>query len=421
MKKCFVLIGISLVSTFAIGAVAANAQVVYGIKHPPAGSETAYIYEINLETCVPTIMADPTLTTIPTASWNGNAYDMVNDRYYFSQFDNYPKILWRIDNFSTSPTLSSAGELSASISNGTFYDGKYYYIGHLTDDLYEVTFDANGNVIGETKLADISGANNRTWHFGDIAIGSDGMLYGSAAFPNSGGTREFFTWDGTTYTPHLSTGAPEALQIAFGDDGVLYGYAISNNKFYAMNTADGTLTEKCTSTIDFSDLASGLIRPCETDLMAGQHTDVGEVSIQNINGMLYITYTVQEPWCFTELHLEVADNPNLIPQKNGNPTPGKFEYYYYPAGGACENTYTFPPISECDGSFIGAHAAVKRMDGCITDCGGTEDTETGKCSDPACQKYVQFETAWGEGEDFPGKNWATYFNASDCLPKGCGP
>ena len=96
MKKYFVSIAICVLCFFAIGIVAANAQVVYGIKHPPSGSSApfkAYIYEIDLSTstCGVTQIAVPELPTKPSASWNGNAYDIVNDRYYFSQFDNSPK------------------------------------------------------------------------------------------------------------------------------------------------------------------------------------------------------------------------------------------------------------------------------------------------------------------------------------------
>jgi hypothetical protein len=263
MKKCFVLIALFVVCVFALGAVAADAAVIYGIQHH--NSATANIYKIDMNTCDRTLMASTTLNQAPGSSWNGNAYDIVNDRYYFTQFDDqdrYPKILWMLDNFSTSPTLVQATDplqpLSERVSNGTFYNGKYYYMGHKTDNLWEVTFNADGTVASEVQLTDIG---NKTWYFGDIAYGMDGILYGSVAQTTYNNNPEFFTWDGTTYTSYMATGAPEALQIAFGDDGVLYGYAIFNdNKFYAINTADGTLTEKCTSPMDFSDLA-GAINP----------------------------------------------------------------------------------------------------------------------------------------------------------------
>ena len=230
MKKYFILIAICLACAFALGTVAANAAVIYGVKHPPGGQQVQ-LYKIDLSTnpCTTILVATASDAAIANASYNGNAYDVVNDRYYFSAFNNSPKYLYMISDFSTTPTTSIAGTLSASISNGTFYNGKYYYIGHLTDDLYEVTFDSNGLVASETKIPNILGASNRTFYFGDIAYSLNGVLYGSTAVGGSGGTRTFFIYDGNTYTDFTSTGAPEALQIAFGDDGVLYGYAISNN------------------------------------------------------------------------------------------------------------------------------------------------------------------------------------------------
>jgi len=363
MKKHFVLITIFLTCVFALGAVASEAQVIYGIKHPK-GSTTANIYEIDADTCVNTLMATPTLSQAPTASWNGNAYDIVNDRYYFSQFDNTPKTLWMLENFSTSPTLVPAGVLSASISNGTFYNGKYYYIGHLTDDLYEVTFDADGIVENEVKLADIT-EDSKGFYFGDIAYSRAGVLYGSTAIGNSTTNPTFFIYDGT-YTDFTSTGAPEALQIAFGTDGVLYGYAISNNTFYTIDTSDGSLTTKCYSDIDFSDLASDA--PSEYSLCAGQTMNVGNVEVWNDGTNLNVKYSVNNPWCLTETHLHVDINsPDGIPQKNGNPRPGHFDYGDDELG--CVSSWPqVIPLTDIGAEtgtqiYIAAHAVVSDLSG----------------------------------------------------------
>lgn len=251
---------------FAFGVVSAQAEIIYGIKNPPAGGP-AEIYKIDLSTdpCTLTLMATYTLPSdvpIPTASYNGNGYDAVNDRYYFSTYDNKPRILWRIDNFSTAPSLPVAvGELSGGISNGSFYEEKYYCMGHNTDDLYVVEFTATG--LSETPIADITG-NTKNFYFGDIAMGPGGVLYGSvgtAAYPGSPSSTSnpgFFIYDGTY---NFFPGHPEALQIAFGDDGVLYGYSIAQNIFYSIDTSNGAFTYKCASTKDFSDLARGSAEP----------------------------------------------------------------------------------------------------------------------------------------------------------------
>ena len=69
---------------------------------------------------------------------------------------------------------------------------------------------------------------------------------------------------------------------------------------------------------------------CEkiTDLMAGQHMDVGDVIVINDGEYIYVTYEILEPgWVMTETHLHIADELSGIPQtKKGNPKIGKFAY-----------------------------------------------------------------------------------------------
>jgi len=69
---------------------------------------------------------------------------------------------------------------------------------------------------------------------------------------------------------------------------------------------------------------------CETvtDLMAGQHHDVGDVIVTNDGDNIYVTYEILEAgWGMMESHLHVAAELSGIPQtKKGNPKIGKFNY-----------------------------------------------------------------------------------------------
>ncbi len=98
-----------------------------------------------------------------------------------------------------------------------------------------------------------------------------------------------------------------------------------------------------------------------TDLIAGQHIDVGEVEIWNDADYLYVKYIVDdENWCLTETHLHVATDPDLIPQKNGNPIPGKFDYK---GEHDCvyELIYEIPLDWDCNEEiYIASHAVVKK-------------------------------------------------------------
>jgi hypothetical protein len=134
--------------------------------------------------------------------------------------------------------------------------------------------------------------------------------------------------------------------------------------------------------------------PFRTDLIAGQHTDAGDVLVWNDTNNLYVRYVTEGGWCITEMHLDVAASLEDIPQKNGNPIPGHFEYSKSSRSCVQEETFTIPINPDWFNScslYIAAHAVVRNS--------GQNGNGKGRT-----------ETAWGAGSDFPGKNWATYFN-----------
>ncbi len=136
-------------------------------------------------------------------------------------------------------------------------------------------------------------------------------------------------------------------------------------------------------------------------LMAGQHIDAGTVTASSDGQFLTVTYQTSGGWVITETHLAVATSPADIPQKNGNPIPGKFPYKAEHSPPVTEYTLLIdledigwppPPGDPGDPAMmlcVAAHAVVVQLD--------------------ADGEVVEEETAWAAGEDFPGKNWATYF------------
>jgi len=97
------------------------------------------------------------------------------------------------------------------------------------------------------------------------------------------------------------------------------------------------------------------------DLYAGQHTVMGNVTVSNDGTNLTVTYNLDESWMMTEAHLSVGNTSVDIPQMEGNPTPGQFEYKESFDEGV--STYTFEiPLEDIpnDGDIvIAAHAAVE--------------------------------------------------------------
>jgi len=127
--------------------------------------------------------------------------------------------------------------------------------------------------------------------------------------------------------------------------------------------------------------------PLEPTLYAGQHIDTGLVSVYNDEQNVYIEITTTGGWEITESHVAVAPSLDLIPQTgSGNPKVGQFDLAAVHDPPVTSYIYTIlrPGYTP---AFIAVHAVVQLV-------------ENGA--------VVQEETAWADGEDFPGASWATY-------------
>lgn len=142
----------------------------------------------------------------------------------------------------------------------------------------------------------------------------------------------------------------------------------------------------------------------QTQLIAGQHIDAGDVTVTlDENGNIVATYTTVRDWFIEEIHLSIVEGDNFRPDptedydcpddfpqtRKGSPKIGHFEFqesYRDPVTESVVETGVSFDINKT--FFIAAHAVVVRKD------------ETGQ--------FVQEETAWGEGLPFD-KSWAMYF------------
>lgn len=76
------------------------------------------------------------------------------------------------------------------------------------------------------------------------------------------------------------------------------------------------------------------LEPCEAvsefTLYAGQFWEIGKVLVKTEEGKVCVKFVltdedaIDEGWLITEVHVAVGATPEDIPQKNGNPIPGKF-------------------------------------------------------------------------------------------------
>jgi hypothetical protein len=123
---------------------------------------------------------------------------------------------------------------------------------------------------------------------------------------------------------------------------------------------------------------------------------IGTVTVSNDTDNIYVSYMTTNDWLMDETHLHIAALEADIPQtKKGNPRPGQFDYSNEHEPCVDKFTYVIPlsGLTSGDEVYIAAHAAVQLFEGYDSD--GNE--------------IFTYESAWGKGENFPGKNWAMYF------------
>lgn len=170
--------------------------------------------------------------------------------------------------------------------------------------------------------------------------------------------------------------------------------------------------------------------PESFELIAGQNTLIGSVSVTSDATNLYVTYTANSG-TFGELHLWVGKSWATLPTTSNtqeNLKHGEFPYIY---NALEKSTYTFEiPLAEIDGDgvdcgqlvYIVAHAEY----GTETAYGGDQlGDDEGRwwrflqyqiCCIPNIPKCYQNETAWSAGTRYVQKgNWATY-TCIDPLP-----
>ncbi len=103
--------------------------------------------------------------------------------------------------------------------------------------------------------------------------------------------------------------------------------------------------------------------PFVADLLAGRHMDAGEVRVWNDGDNLHVEYRTIGGWHLYETHLAVATSLADIPQRKGNPPPGRFAYKHEDLDGASSDSYVIELAdlgADADTLlYIAAHAEVR--------------------------------------------------------------
>lgn len=133
--------------------------------------------------------------------------------------------------------------------------------------------------------------------------------------------------------------------------------------------------------------------PClTTNLIAGQNHIAGTVSVNFDGEDLIITYTTNADWSIEGTHLSIGNcaDRSIPTTGSGNPKIGHFEHATSHSTDVTTVTYYIDASVLTDNYCFAAHVEVNGPTG--------------------------GETAWAEGVDFDGNNWAMYVDAllSDC-------
>ena len=136
----------------------------------------------------------------------------------------------------------------------------------------------------------------------------------------------------------------------------------------------------------------------ETELIAGQHTDTGSVSVTNDADDLLISVDADAPYLLAEVHIYAGTDP--VPTNNGgNPAPGQFPY-----------TIEFPePVPSYDLAIALDELGV----GCDDDLNVAVHATVVSFDREGNEIFE--ETAWGFGDEtFEGSRWGWHFDYGIC-------
>lgn len=135
--------------------------------------------------------------------------------------------------------------------------------------------------------------------------------------------------------------------------------------------------------------------------LAGQHTDVGSVTVGNDADSLYVTYKTTGDWYMKKLHLYVGACDE-VPKNKGGLIPGQFEK----VDGQFGVQVSFMPYQTTHRIAIAKKDLPECF--CVAAHAEVEKVVNGK---------VNSQTAWGEGENM-GNNWSMMFDycVQECTP-----
>lgn len=218
---------------------------------------TLNVYLINTTTGSTTPILSENIG-VDGADFDGTAFDEESGYFFF--VDNSTQTLYGI-NLNDESNVEILGTLDGPTQSATFYNSNYYYVDANSNELVEVTFDSNWQIVSQSVISTVPGSVT----IEDITFSPDGSnLYIIGSIGD--GSSELITLDvAMDFYATLDIPLNSGSQIAYGSDGLLYVVEpLPDDAGSAVSTIDpttGTVNQISNDDVieidPFADLAGG--------------------------------------------------------------------------------------------------------------------------------------------------------------------
>lgn len=234
--------------------------ILYGTKY---SNGQFYLYHINMTTNVSEMIFSETVGD-NSGSYDGAAFDEESNTFFFVNYTTGVLYMNATDDLGQSVPC---GTLTGTAASATFYNGAYYYVDGTTNAIKRANFDSNYQMQSISTLSTIPTQIEVT----DIAMNETGTLMYilgdvSDQYGNVTGS-QLIQWDVLNNTYQIKANyTVSGGQLAFGSDGVLYAIAEDpghgpGSSAFIVDTQTGSWTVIEDGGIDiedpFSDISGG--------------------------------------------------------------------------------------------------------------------------------------------------------------------
>jgi hypothetical protein len=188
--------------------------IIYGIDFL-----NGYLYVFHIDMSTTPVTSELTLKEYvggTSGTYNGAAFDAGTNTLIFA--NTITNQLWvnQLDDYGASYL---AGTLNGVATNGTFFDGFYYYVDAITNTIHKVDFTEDWIIASEVIVSTLP---NTTVTVNDIAMNQTGTELFIMADMQSGGTELIKYSMGANSYYSIGLTINQNAEIAFGSDNQLY-------------------------------------------------------------------------------------------------------------------------------------------------------------------------------------------------------